>query len=137
MERIVFETACAHGRASTQVDNRCPLESQEFQDLLQRRRLCRDPARRKDLSQQIRKYVRRELRRKKAERFNKILGEFEDLNRLDTARRFPVICSKQITNTDVSKTEYADFLAEIFRTDGDRADLQNFLGFGKPGAQVM
>ena len=77
----------------------------------------------------FRKYVRQILRRKKSDKFNAILNEFSDLNRLDAVRHFPIRSQRQMQIDKPSPDDFANFLGDLFTSDNNLHDddVQYFL----------
>ena len=88
-----------------------------FLDLLARQQASHDYQQRKDFSKSIRRYVWQQLRKRKADRFEKILAEFVDLDRLDDARRLPIRDSVPVGILELQPDNFASYLADVFKTD--------------------
>ena len=61
--------------------------------------------------------MRQQLRKRKAERFKRILAEFVDLDRLDDARRLPVRDARPAGAHELQPDDFAAYLTDVFRTD--------------------
>ena len=64
----------------------------------------------------IRKHVRQELRKRKSNRVQKILSEFIDLERIDDARRLPVLHTKSVEADEIRPDDFASYLETVFKT---------------------
>ena len=117
LEKILLQTASQYTYQQTTSQLASPWSSDEFKLLLQQRRNCRDGIQRRNLTNDIRKYVRQQLRKRKTERINKILDEFADLNRLDDAHTFPVREKRPTTTNDITPDEFGCFLGDLFKSD--------------------
>ena len=87
-----------------------------LQDLLQRRRAAHDRSERANLSKLIRKRLRRNMRRRRNARVPKILAEFQDLGRLDSAQNAPI---RRVATANPGPTPemFRGFLGNIFMSD--------------------
>ena len=91
---------------ANQVDEwSCPI----FQNMLARRRQTTIAIERRGVTNEIRKYVRKQLRRKKSVRFNAVLAEFADLNKLDNISHLPIRIQRSVNSNEPTPNEFADF----------------------------
>ena len=60
------------------------------------------------MSKRIRRYVRRESCKRKSRRVQQILDEFVDLDRIEDARRLPVLEQKLVSNDEPSPDDLYD-----------------------------
>ena len=113
-ENILLHNATVHAektQAANQTDEwSCPI----FQNMLARRRQTTTAIERRDVTNEIRKYVRKQLRRKKSVRFNAVLAEFADLNRLDNIRHLPIRIQRSVNSDEPIPNEFADFFEQLF-----------------------
>ena len=91
--------------------------SPNFLDLLGRRRDNHDQHQRKELSKDIRRYVRQELRKRRSKRAQQISTEFVDLGRVGDARRLLVVQARPTDADELRPEDFASFLATVFATD--------------------
>ena len=92
-------------------DTRCrPWKSPEILDLLRRRKTARKEDRR-NISIQIHRKIRQIWRRFLAEETEKILKEFQNLDRLHGIHRLPV---RKVHHDYCSPAAFSEFLKEIY-----------------------
>ena len=118
-ETLLFDAEAKHGESQCANRRRCEdaWSSPFFQELLSRRRRSRDPGERKQLSKEIRRFVRQQLRRRKSERFSTILTEFIDFDRIKEARALPIRHAHATVHREVCPDDFATFLENIFHSD--------------------
>ena len=85
-----------------------------FRFLVQERRECRDKTQRANLSKQIRKHVRANMRQKRNKRLNDILAEFRDLGNIATINEDPVRHQTKLNRAEPSKEDFTTTLSAIF-----------------------
>ena len=87
-----------------------------LQDLLQRRRAAHDRFERANLSKLIRKHLRQNMRRRRNARVSRILAEFKDLGRLESAHIAPI---RRIERASLGPTPdmFGSCLGNIFMSD--------------------
>ena len=90
LEKILWDTAISNRNTPVTKPRPDLFQSSFFQNLLSGRRQCRNVVERSLLSKTIRKHTRQILRKNKSARMNEIFDEFEDLNRLEAAKQFPI-----------------------------------------------
>ena len=87
--------------------------SQEIQELMYERRNYKNKERRKNLSKRIRKLTRSAIRSWRDAKFNEILDEYSQLNRLS---QVGVSKSCQEDDSRPSESQFVDFLKPIYKS---------------------
>ena len=94
-----------------------PWKQNDFQELLSRRRACKNVVERKALSKQIRKVLRTYQRQEQATKLNMILEEFCELGGMEATFHCP-ISSMQVDKGGMTSTQdFTNNLSDIFKSD--------------------
>ena len=102
-------------KQKTQINNGAPWISDEGNHLIKLRRGATNPEERRDITKQLRKVLRQNLRRWKNNKIQNTLDEFRNLQRLDLVTQFPV--KRQIVTGRPADLDFAKDLADIYKTD--------------------
>ena len=100
-----------------------PWQNPIIQILVQEGRECRDKTQRTNLSKQIRKHLRANMRQKRNKRLNDILAEFRDLGNIATINEDPVRHQTKLNRAEPSKEDFTTTLSAIFSSDTDRVPV--------------
>ena len=107
------------------------LDSDSLRALRHERKHCQDNKRRRDLSKQIQKEVKKQMQKAKSAKVRSKLEEFKHLNDLHAIHKFPVTKRMGHDSTVEVPQSAADFLTNIFKADepanatADLSDLKH------------
>ena len=125
LEGILLDATHTEGVQVPIEVERKPWQSAQLQRLIGERRAASTAPDRRRISKSIQKEMRRELRRWHSTQDEKVLGEFNDLNRLHGIRKAPIFNTKQ--NKQPDWEDFASLLKQVYtselpdlRVDNDR-----------------
>ena len=122
VEEVLVQVAEGCHACSLPVVQPAPQFAGVLSNLRAKRRSCRNASELTDVSKQIQKEVRKDLRKLKSEKVRRKLEAFKNLSELHSVHRLPVV--KARTQTKPPET-MGEFMAETFRSSNGSPNYSN------------